>query len=95
MDLSSLISNEQIRGVLTVSEADLSNEALDAYVLADDLGENLDSWLPGWEGTSDTQQARLLRLYREVFLRCYGRRNGAGVCSHEADRRGQRGTAEW
>ncbi len=67
MDLASLISNDQIRGVLTVSEADLSNEALDAYVLADDLGENLDRWLPGWEGTSDTQQARLLRLYAKYF----------------------------
>lgn len=67
MDLASLISNDQIRGVLTVSEADLSNEALDAYVLADDLGENLDSWLPGWEGTSDTQQTRLLRLYAKYF----------------------------
>ena len=67
MDIASLVLPAQIRGVLTISESDLSDEALQAYGLTDDLGENLDGWLTGWESITDAQQARLLRLYAKYF----------------------------
>lgn len=67
MLIADLVVPTQIRGVLTVSESDLPDETLQAYGLADDLGENLDSWLTGWESITDDQQARLLRLYAKYF----------------------------
>jgi hypothetical protein len=67
MQITDLVVSAQIRGVLTVSEADLPDETLLAYGLTDDLGENLDSWLTGWELITDNQQTRLLRLYAKYF----------------------------
>lgn len=62
-----LTSFSQIRGVLTVSESDISDEALEAYGLGDDLSEDLDGWLEGWEQLSGDRQTRLLRLYAKYF----------------------------
>ncbi len=67
MDALSLTSFSQIRGVLTVSEADLSDEGLESYGLGDDLAVDLDEWLEGWELITDEKQARLLRLYAKYF----------------------------
>lgn len=67
MDIRGLTTSEQIRGVLTVSQADLSDETLAAYGLEDDLAADLEDWLPGWADVVDTAQARLLRLYAKYF----------------------------
>jgi len=67
MDALSLTSFSQIRGVLTVSEADLSDEGLESYGLGDDLAVDLDEWLEGWELITDEKQTRLLRLYAKYF----------------------------
>lgn len=47
--LSSLVEFNQIRSVLTVSEADLPEDTLTHYGLEDDLGYFLDKHLIGWE----------------------------------------------
>jgi hypothetical protein len=62
-----LTSFDQIRGVLTVSQADLPDETLTAYALEDDLTVDLDSWVSGWATVVDVAQARLLRLYAKYF----------------------------
>lgn len=67
MDALSLTSFNQIRGVLTVSDTDLDDGTLEAYGLGDDLAEDLDTWLPGWEGVQEVKQLRLLRLYAKYF----------------------------
>lgn len=67
MDALSLTSFSQIRGVLTVSEADLSDEGLESYGLGDDLAVDLDEWLEGWGLITDEKQTRLLRLYAKYF----------------------------
>lgn len=61
-----LTSNSQIRGVLTVSQADLPDEVLQDYGLEDDLMVDLYSWLEGWEDVRDGgsgQEKLLLKLY--------------------------------
>lgn len=67
MDALSLTSFEQIRGVLTVSDADLPDETLTAYGIGDDLAEDLDVWVSGWAVITDDKQTRLLRLYAKYF----------------------------
>lgn len=61
-----LTSNSQVRGVLTVSPADLPDEVLDAYSLEDDLEVDLNSWLSEWRSVRDegsSQEKLLLKLY--------------------------------
>lgn len=61
-----LTSFDQIRGVLTVSPADLPDEVLQAYGLEDDLEVDLSGWLENWQGVLDSGTPRetlLLRLY--------------------------------
>lgn len=61
-----LTSFEQIRGVLTVSPADLPDEVLQAYSLEDDLMVALTEWLTEWEDVQASGTARqklLLKLY--------------------------------
>lgn len=69
--LNGLTSFDQIRGILTVSEADLPNEALSPYGLDDDLADNLEGWLPMWATYVDMddnpQVSRALRLYAKYY----------------------------
>ena len=61
-----LTSFDQIRGVLTVSPADLPDEVLQAYGLEDDLEVALSGWLENWQDVRDSGTSRetlLLRLY--------------------------------
>lgn len=61
-----LTSFDQIRGVLTVSPADLPDEVLQAYGLEDDLEVALSGWLENWQDVRDSGSSRetlLLRLY--------------------------------
>jgi hypothetical protein len=67
MDVLSLTSFDQIRGVLTVSQADLPDETLSAYALEDDLTVDLDEWATGWATFTDEGHTRLLRLYAKYF----------------------------
>lgn len=80
MTLLSLTSFNQIRGVLTVSEADLPDETLTAYGLEDDLSVDLDEWAGEWQGiveaggaiepppsAESVKQFKLLRLYAKYF----------------------------
>ncbi|MCY1290329.1 hypothetical protein D9M70_394680 [compost metagenome] len=57
----------QIRGVLTVSSADLPDDTLASYGLDDDLAVDLDGWVSGWSAIGDDAQKRLLRLYAKYF----------------------------
>lgn len=67
MAYHNLTSSDQIRSVLTVSQADLPDETLDAYGLEDDLAVDLDNWATDWSSIVDVTQARLLRLYAKYF----------------------------
>lgn len=69
MDYLGLTSTEQIRSVLTVSEADLPDRVIDGFGLADDLGALLDKALPTWEVllAAGGKNARLLKLIGKYF----------------------------
>lgn len=67
MDILGLTNFAQIRGVLTVSPADLPDGALAGYALEDDLGASLDAWFPNWSSATDASHLRLLRLYAKYF----------------------------
>lgn len=67
MPILGLTSFEQVRGVLSVSEADLPDSTLASYVLEDDLGADLDGWAPGWASIVEEKQARSLRLFSKYF----------------------------
>lgn len=67
MDVLGLTTFNQIRGVLTVSSADLPDTVLASYGLEDDIGADLDAWASGWETAGDPAQGRLLRLYAKYF----------------------------
>lgn len=67
MTILNLTSFAQIRGVLTVSEADLPDETLASYGLDDDLAADLDSWAQGWAAIAVPEQARSLRLFSKYF----------------------------
>lgn len=69
MDYLGLTSTEQIRSVLTVSEADLPDRVIDGFGLDDDLGALLDKALPTWEVilAADGKNARLLRLIGKYY----------------------------
>lgn len=61
-----LTSFDQIRGVLSVSPADLPDDTLTPLVLEDDLEDELESWIPSWKDVrdgADASLARTLRLY--------------------------------
>lgn len=65
MNILGLTSFDQLRGVLTVSTADLPDRVLAPYGLEDDLEADLLGWLPEWQSYADgeAREARLLRLY--------------------------------
>lgn len=64
MDILGLTSFEQLRGVLTVSTADLPDRVLAPYGLQDDLEADLLVWLPEWQDLdSGSRESRLLKLY--------------------------------
>lgn len=67
MTVLNLTTFDQIRGVLTVSPADLPDSVLASYGLEDDLGADLDAWAAGWSSVVDPAQGRLLRLYAKYF----------------------------
>lgn len=67
MTVLGLTTFDQIRGVLTVSPADLPDSVLTSYGLEDDLGADLDAWATGWSSVVDPAQGRLLRLYAKYF----------------------------
>lgn len=67
MNVLDLTTFDQIRGVLTVSNADLPDSVLASYGLEDDLGADLDAWATGWSSVADAGQSRLLRLYAKYF----------------------------
>lgn len=65
-----LTSFDQIRGVLSVSSADLPDDVLAPLTLEDDLSDDLEGWLSDWESVrdgTDAKQARTLRLYAKYF----------------------------
>lgn len=68
-----LTSFDQIRGVLSVSSADLPDEVLEPFSLEDDLAEDLDAFLGDWESVrdgSDDKASRTLRLYAKYRCAC-------------------------
>lgn len=67
MTILDLTTFDQIRGVLTVSSADLPDSVLAAYGLEDDLGADLDAWATGWTAVVEPGQSRTLRLYAKYF----------------------------
>jgi hypothetical protein len=70
MSLLELTSFAQIRGVLTVSSADLPDATLAGYGLEDDLQVELESWLANWQAITsgaDEQRKRLLRLWAKYY----------------------------
>lgn len=78
MPLFSLTTFDQIRGVLTVSQADLPDETLASYGLDDDLAVELDGWAGDWQAmitagqaepaaAEDVKKYRLLRLFAKYF----------------------------
>jgi hypothetical protein len=61
-----LTTFDQIRGVLTVSKADLPDRTLTGYGLEDDLTIDLEDWLGEWSAVADAgtdRQKMLLKLY--------------------------------
>lgn len=72
MNILDLTTFDQLRGVLTVSKADLPDKVLAPYGLEDDLQVDLDGWLENWQQVrdSDDRPATLLRLYAKY--RCAG-----------------------
>lgn len=72
MDILGLTSFDQIRGVMTVSTADLPNEALAHYGLEEELKDDLFTWLETWEAilAADAREANLLKIYAKY--RCAG-----------------------
>lgn len=70
MDILGLTNFAQVRGVLTVSEADLPDETLEAYALEDDLGHSLEELDADWESVvteAVPAKLRLLRLYSKYY----------------------------
>lgn len=78
MSLHGLTTFNQLRGVLTVSEADLPDEILADYGLEDDLAVELDGWAVDWQamvaageaataGEEDKRRHRLLKLFSKYF----------------------------
>lgn len=70
MDVLGLTSFAQVRGVLTVSSADLPDEVMQGFGVEDDLAEELHGWLPDWAtvlAESDERKTRLLRLYAKYL----------------------------
>ena len=61
--LSDLLNLDTVRGVLTVSEADLPDEVLENYGLEDEIGMLLDRNVPNWEEIDDSSKERKLRVY--------------------------------
>ena len=70
MDVLGLTSFAQIRGVLTVSPADLPDESMQGFGVEDDLAEDLHGWVPAWADVlaeNDDRKVRLLRLYAKYL----------------------------
>ena len=67
MDLLGLTTTDQVRHVLTVSEADLPDEVLQGFGLEDDLAAELEGWLPELDSLTDEKQLRRARLYAKYF----------------------------
>lgn len=65
MDILSLTSFSQIRGVMAVSSADLPDDTLENYDLETDLEVDLGGWLEQWEAIrdGDDHKAKKLKLY--------------------------------
>lgn len=64
-DILGLTSFDQLRGVLTVSRADVPDAMLTPYALEDDLTVDLEAWLDDWVALRDGggREATLLKLY--------------------------------
>lgn len=61
-----LTTFDQIRGVLTVSKADLPDATLNGYGLEDDLTIDLEGWLGDWSAAANSgtdREKMLLKLY--------------------------------
>ena len=67
MEILGLTGFDQIRGVLTVSPADLPDSVLIPYGIEDDLAAELMTWVPGYASLTDENQLRLLRLFSKYF----------------------------
>ena len=63
MDISDLLDLDQVRAVLTVSEADLPDETLEDYGLEDEMEDILDRRLPAWSGITSPRLQRKLRIF--------------------------------
>ena len=63
LDISDLLDLDQVRAVLTVSEADLPNETLEDYGLEDELEDILDRRLPTWSEIDKPKLQRKLRIF--------------------------------
>lgn len=61
--ISDLLQLNQVRGILTVSSADLPDEILADYGLEDDLEAILDKKLETWRELSELKHLRSLRLF--------------------------------
>lgn len=63
MNISDLLDLDQVRAVLTVSEADLPDDTLEQFGLEDELEDILDKRLPEWSGITIPKFERKLRIF--------------------------------
>lgn len=62
-----LYTNDQVRAILTVSSADLTDKTLELYGLDDDLCIYLDKHIPEWESITDVKHIRLLKVFAKYY----------------------------
>lgn len=63
MDISDLLDLDQIRAVLTVSEADLPDEVMEDFGLEDEIEDILDVRVPLWSEIALPKLQRKLRVF--------------------------------
>ena len=63
MLISDLLDLDQIRAVLTVSEADLPDEVMEDFGLADEIEDILDDRVPSWSEVVLPKLQRKLRVF--------------------------------
>ncbi len=63
MDISDLLDLDQIRAVLTVSEADLPDDVMEDFGLEDEIEDILDDRVPSWSEITLPKLQRKLRVF--------------------------------
>lgn len=63
MNISDLLDLDQVRAVLTVSEADLPDDTLEQFGLEDEVEDILDKRIPEWSEITIPKLERKLRIF--------------------------------